>query len=294
MNKKITFFIIIGLLIFISKLQAQPYQSIFYSDTTKWTVSDYIPDSHATTEFSTYSDTLIDGVNYKILYEANGCVPNYKYDKSYLKEDTITGKVWNIIDDENSWHEILIMDLSLELRDTFLFSTNFYFSKADTLVVDTIYYDEEGRKVVGLDGNTASWDSRKLLFIEGIGSSYGFCPLFMSPTRMGLRCKFNNSKHIYTLLTDYEDDCYFYCGDSSDETELSPFYKITQVSSGQVNIFINDPHKNVCLDIFNQQGQFIKSQHLQTGDNSIQLNLDGVFIFRLNEGANTVSVKISL
>ena len=282
------------LLVTYTLAKAQPYQSIFYSDTTKWTVSDYIPDLHATTQFSTYSDTLIDGINYKILYEARGCEPDYKYDKSYLKEDTLTGKVWNIIDDENSWHEILIMDLSLELKDTFLFSTNFYFNKADTLVVDTIYYDEEGRKVIGLVGEYYYWDSRKLLFIEGIGSSYGFCPLFISPTSMGLRCKFDNSEHIYTLLTDYEDDCYFYCGDSSGETELSPFYKITQVSSGQVNIFINDAHKNVCLDIFNIQGLFVKSQQLSAGDNSIHLKLDGVFIFRLNDGGNTVSVKISL
>lgn len=293
MKLKITEMMILLVLSFSSI--AQPYQSIFYSDTTRWTVGEYVIDLDYTNEFTTFTDTMINDLLHKKLYVANGCYPEKIVENSYLREDTLTGKVWHVIKNDNKWKEFLIMDLSLSKRDTFLFYTNFYRNEVDTLVVDTIYYDEEERKIVGCDAKY-TWRDHKVLFIEGIGPSAGFCRQDASPDIMGLRCKFHNQEHIYTFTSEFEgdDDCYSYCADSFEETKIGSFYKIKKVSSGQVNIFINDPQKNICLFVYNQQGQIVNSYQLYAGDNSVQLGLKGIFILKLNDGENTVSVKILL
>lgn len=275
-------------------IKAQPYQSIFYNDTTRWTVGEYVIDLDYTNEFTTFSDTLINNVLHKKLYVANGCYPGEKVENSYLREDTLTGKVWHVIKIDNKWKEFLIMDLSLSLQDTFLFYTNYYQNEADILVVDTVYNDEKGRRIVGCDAQY-TWRCHKVLFIEGIGPSTGFCRHDGSPDIMGLRCKFHNREHIYTFTSEFEggDDCYSYCGVSSGGVRLGPSYKITKVLSGQVDIFVNDLQKDIYLFVYNLQGQIVNSQQLYAGDNSVQLGLKGIFILKLNDGENTVSVKIS-
>jgi len=182
-----TIFTVIFLTIFSTFSQAQ-YQSLFGENSTLWNMSVWqwgiLEAQPHLTVYYAGNDTLINGQTYKKISPSN-----YNLSTSYLREDTVEGKAWvtyqNSALNLGETEELLIMDLSLEVGDTFVVSDGHhlpdgYFSP----VVDSVYY-HEGRKHIRLDFEYNLWNfpGDKLTMIEGVGTNIGtfYQPFLIQP-----------------------------------------------------------------------------------------------------------------
>lgn len=156
---------------------SQNYPSIFGSQSTKWDFPWCNLDQSSITEQLSEIDTTINGVSYKkvgtiypggISYDLNTVNSN-----GYAREDQTEGKVWFTGGVESIFGidtvEYLIMDLSLNVGDTFIIHESFGLELMTT--IDSVYYDF-GVKHVRTDHQF--WASEvPLTFIEGLGTNYG-------------------------------------------------------------------------------------------------------------------------
>lgn len=151
--KKKLLFIILGLVGLTNQSFAQ-YQSIFGNDTTEWNGKYGVPDADFSYSVKAFGDTIINNLHYKYLGSNMGVSQIYPpigagEPIGYIREDTTTGRVWHIYNGE----EILVMDMSLSVGDTFIFHTLISSSTPEyniKLVVDTVY-SFENRKYIGFD-----------------------------------------------------------------------------------------------------------------------------------------------
>ncbi len=147
-------------ILFIGNVLSQPYQSIFGSNSTTWSLviegyCDYVCSSYYTPE----SDTTVESLTYAIL-------PNY----GFIREDTELGKVWFY--DEYWNQEFLVMDIGLNVNDEF---TIYDLSGIpNVFLVDSLTFSM-GKKHVYLncDINICGM-IEPLVFIEGSGTNAGF------------------------------------------------------------------------------------------------------------------------
>src|ERR1035437_421241 len=140
---KTNFFSITLLYLIVSLASlAQPYRSVFAKDTTQWNVICVILDWEPTFIYKAYGDTIIENKNYKFINKGYWNTFGDKY--GYMREDITTGKLWFRSLDNN---ERLIMDLSLNKNDSFVFETGQKYS------VDSVFY-RGGRKYLSFNGNS--------------------------------------------------------------------------------------------------------------------------------------------
>ena len=142
--------------------------------TCKYNDSDALLGDCVTYNYSFTSDTItINGLTYY-----KGSVLN-----EYLREDTLTGRLYRYITQNHS--EVLVCDMSLSKGDTFYFSRSpeFYLPMFYH-IVDTVFYDSTGSKRIYFDmGGTTTIPSDgsidpaefniHMAFIEGVGPIYG-------------------------------------------------------------------------------------------------------------------------
>jgi hypothetical protein len=145
---------------------AQNYESIFGKDTTQWNfVTDFGgADFIATVRFKAFGDSVINDMEYRLLSE------DYIYGVQqfgFLREDTIQGKLW--LKKINDTSEYLIMDLNLNVNDTFLFRNSQWDGWDQKFVVKEV--SNTDHKIVKLQGTESFED---ISFIEGIGVDYSF------------------------------------------------------------------------------------------------------------------------
>ena len=137
-----------SLYIFLSfNFFAQNYPSIFGTENTKWDFPWCNLDQASITEQITELDTIIDGVEYKKVGTLNSGSISYDLNvigsNGYAREDLAEGKVWFMGAVETmsglDTAEYLIMDLSLNVGDTFIVYQSFGFETMTT--VDSVYYE---------------------------------------------------------------------------------------------------------------------------------------------------------
>jgi hypothetical protein len=139
------------------------YQSFFGKDSTSWNSLIMDIEGYIMTDSVVYEkDTTIQLMTYKKINWYIAAPYNAYFTKSFLREDTTTGRLWQLIHPDSS--EKLVIDMSLNLSDNF----------ADPLTgilftVDSVY-STNGRKNVRLN---AVYQSGKLTFIEGVGTNRG-------------------------------------------------------------------------------------------------------------------------
>ena len=106
----------------------QNYQSLFGDTSTTWEI---IPHGYCdficSQTIIVSGDTTISANNYKIISGLPG----------FVREDTGQGKAWFY--DTNNNTEYLVMDLGLNLGDTF--NIYDYFNIANSFIVDSVYYE---------------------------------------------------------------------------------------------------------------------------------------------------------
>jgi hypothetical protein len=285
--------IIVFVLFSTLTIKAQPYQSVFGPDTTKWDsfwCNISLPDIY--TVFVTNNDTtFIDGKTYRISYSFNGCNPNFIEKCGFLREDTLTGKLWHLPNRENS-KEFLAMDLELQKADTFSMKDSPFYINPRYLIVDSVYYSNE-KKVVRFKKAIGCLKNSELFFIEGIGPGYGLNPLGYSDVD-ALLLKHHNDSLVYTSPSYELFKNYLNCNVNITPKQHKPQFAIHAVNSTSIELFIAEENKQTSLAVFDLSGKLVHHQSLHEGSNWIQLNQKGQLIFHIRSSYHSESFKINL
>lgn len=286
--------LLIVIVLMIASLFAQPYQSIFYKDTTKWISFECIIDINLYNLSSVYNDTIINSKEYKMIDEIQICDPNHHTKSGFIREDTLTGKVWfkPNFEAEYDKDEFLIMDLGLQVGDTFKFTTSTYLQKQIELLVDSIYY-EDSRKIIQFEPYY-NYCMSVLCFVEGVGPNNGISYSNESLERNALIFKYHNDQLVYT--SDNYDIVGYYdnCGVGVDILKEQIFFNIQSVGDLEVDLLIHENQQLIQLTVYNINGKQVYSRTLSQGNNQICLNTHGIHIFKLQLGANITSFKLFL
>jgi len=187
---------------------AQNYSSIFGLSTTKWEMPFCNLDQAYVKEQVSEMESVINGANYKMVgtvysggvsYDLAGIDAN-----GYSREDVTTGKAWFMSTIETMGGldtlEFLIMDLSLNVNDTFLIYQPY--NEVITSFIDSVYYIS-GLKHVQTDYHF--WGSDEpLTFIEGVGTNYGIG--YMHDTYNMCRCLISINKDFDVVYSN--SDCF--------------------------------------------------------------------------------------
>ena len=165
------------------------YQSFLNGDSIQWYMVDDVLDAGESglifyvTDTHTVDNTLCKTLSCKqVWYDRNGNLQYFQTSSiGYLSEDTITGRLWLYFRKNNTLIKKLIVDMSLDIGDTFvlpLFHDN-YGDDWDTLkyTVDSIAY-VNGKKHIFMSDKRYDVFLLSNDFIEGVGSSlFMFFPI---------------------------------------------------------------------------------------------------------------------
>jgi hypothetical protein len=272
--------LIISILISVC-LNAQSYKSCFGKYTTTWNICG-TNEIRETRFYNLTGDTTIDTIVYK--------TTNFRYN---LREDTLTGKLFVIADWEAVEH--VVMDLSLNVNDTFFFSgIKFH----DFAIVDSIYYINT-RKYIEFDYPIDNFiplpEVENLTFIEGIGPNIGF-------TYLSDEFMWNN-----TILLCYTNDSFNYINENYDTCDIN-WVNIEQIQLNEIQLYPNPVSdflniknaQNLTICIYNLYGQVVSEKEVTDNPFKYSVNelINGVYIakFRSTNGAisyNKVFIKTS-
>ena len=248
------------------------YRSIFGRDSTVWygaTIN--ICDDWETHVLQTDSDTIIDGYSYKIVSWAN-------WIEFYLREDTLTGKVWCRYPE---WAitrmgasfcyyleadtDYLIMDLSLETGDSItLLNISDGFIKYKYYVSSIDYFDSM-KHVVLMDDYSGY---RKVEFVEGAGCSNLFAMIPVNHIENILLCCLKDGELVFHNPRVAGNDCYMpYRGEIEDGGTPEP-----------INIY-----PNPCFDWLKIDGESLQSATL--------LNVKGEVLAQYSASHNQIDMS---
>jgi hypothetical protein len=253
----------------------QPYETVFGKDTTQWNVIYMIPDNVETYIYKAFGDTSINEVDYKPLYEGSPGRLGDKY--GYLREDTATGKLWFLSD---YIQEELIMDLSLEKSDTFIFEPSIKYT------VDTVFY-RSGRKYISFNEN--SLDS--VLFIEGIGPyNFLYSDHVLLPYYAQIRCMFKDN----TLV--FKNNLYSDCYDTGTGIVDNQAQSINIYPNPASNYFAigSDDNKTYSVEIYNAIGYLMLKEAISMNRQIYIGNLPpGLYVVRINDELKPYLFKLN-
>jgi hypothetical protein len=272
----------------------QPYKSIFGQAQTAWNVVYQLDECKLTDSLVVGGDTTIWGVDYKKIidyYDPLG-MPFF----GCIREDTNTGRVW-YLDYTTFFDEFLVMDLSLNVGDSFLICN--LGGGIDTAYVDSIKYVGSNKCVIlscsPFSNPVLSMWYEKLKFIEGIGPNAGIIFQIHKATdfwggRSYLLCAYKDNVQIYTNTSnDFYGQCRVHLG-SIDENKFD-FLKLKlfpNPSSDKIKIDYNGCQP-FSIEIYNYTGKLIS---LMTDINSSLFDIDmteyphGIYLIKVkgNDG----------
>ena len=281
MKKHLLLLLLSAALLGSTRSTAQPYQSIFGKDSTMWSIDNgCIGIGDAPKPYLTNSFSQLKGRNYRKIYfdSFNGTPPT---DSFYLREDTISGKVWFYYPPFDT-ADHLLMDFTLSLGDTF---------KTDPMVqyfvVDSVYY-LNGLKQIRF---SASDSYHQVYFKEGIGFTNGL----VTSVAVGgcgdkrLCCVKKDTKIVYHS---YEPLCYCLQTDNTGTArtirdEGIKIYPTPTRHSLQIQIPEAFLRQNVIYTIYDQSGRLIKTGTIGQGSISLEGIPSGVYMINVcSKGLN--------
>jgi len=281
--------LILTILLFHGVLaMAQPFQSIFASDSTRWNVFEIIPDAGLNISYFSYSDTLIDEKNYHILYRSEfyteALYPVYDLRVcGYIHEDTVSGKYWFLKKIDSEWKEVLFMDLGLEKGDTMPVVEDFRFMNTDSVLVDSVYY-EDGRKIIAIDREHFEFEGdARIKYMEGIGASNGFymAEYYEQASEFTLICKFDNGIKTYQNTGEHYNACYVTPGGNIHNTPMKdPFLVYPNPSEGRISIDTEDflQGNAYTYAIYNMTGGLLLTGRISDSHTELELKNKGLFL----------------
>ena len=184
----------LSLLFFSYTTQAQ-YESVFGANQTSWNVFYSEMAGSFTDSLVVCCDTTINNALYKKVehyrYFNNGNSQMLLQGATYLREDTVQGRVWSL-DADNMISERLIVDLSFSIGDSFEILPGQYF------YVDSIY-TLNNRKHVRFDGPYYATYTEPFTMIEGVGTNIGLSDYYwiLSSNSTYLLCAYKDNVVSY-------------------------------------------------------------------------------------------------
>ena len=245
------------------------YQSIITQDSTSWSLRHEIWDVPIGEKFVLGDTITLNNELYNKTYLENTLL-------GYFREDTTSGKAWYWGHSDSSEH--LIMDLSLNIGDTFLVKM-FSDTNVTVTAIDTI----NGRKTLTLDyhygGGIISED---LKFIEGVGPNAAlFYQLDDKNQWFGfgyylwgyLVCKMNHNNTIVYAWDTINFDCSPFVGieEKNQNSNISIYPNPTK---SKINIVLkNNSLLNKTIIIYNTKGQKLIMKKLDKSEIQIDLEI---------------------
>jgi hypothetical protein len=263
---------------------SQNYLSLFGDTSTTWDLILFgYCDGMCSQTFTVDNDTTINTKTYKIIPGIPG----------FLREDSILGKAWFF--DTYSNMEYLVMDLSLNLGDTF----NLYdfSSVAYPYIVDSVFY-VNGKKHVRIN----AWSSlcgpyEQITFIEGSGTTAGFTyQRYLSgssvPSYMLCHNKDGIKENGNILFMDTCSVCSV--GNEELNSDLTLVKVFPNPTFDELNIVIKNTSSNTFwLSIYNLLGEQIIYQQISNSTNINVLSLNkGVYFAVISDNNNNFYQKI--
>jgi hypothetical protein len=266
-------------LFFIGSVSAQ-YQSIF-SDAKK-TIRTCTPngDMYSTMEHTPNDTLLIDSNKYNIV--------NILYGQSivltgalYLYEDVGNAKLWCSKNDTSASDNRLIMDLNLQLGDTFYFSVD----STTYHIVDSVFYNN-GLKNIRFNGNFMFGNIiEPILFTESIGPNIGLdymFPEFLSTSMLVCMQRGNSYEYLYHDST-FRSFCF-----PVGNYEINEKEKDIRLYPNPANETINiESSVNIqSIEIYDLAGQLLIHQQLNTKYSTIDIEqlTKAVYIVKIKLG----------
>ena len=179
MKSKLTFLLFVSLTFHTYAQETETYKSFLHSGVVKWLY--FMPaDACGMNEFSAYGDTIINQLEYKIMWYS----ANYIFDQneSDINQKWLTGNILSskshmfirqsddssklYVYDSYRKEEYLVVDMTLKEGD------EFYFPSIGTEIVESVKY-ENGLKTIYFKTNDNLY-VQNLVFVESIGPNVDF------------------------------------------------------------------------------------------------------------------------
>ena len=275
-------------LISVFASSAQSYSSIFGLNSSSWDIPFCQLDQGIIQNYITVSDTIIGVDSYK---KIGSIMPDnsISYDlysgNGLAREDSITGKAWflSIVETISGYDttELLVMDLSLNIGDSFLvygaLSNTGVNPGPTTVIVDSVY-DISTEHYVRLD-YIPYGSNEKLTFIEGVGTNYGLNYM-------------HNRLNLCPCLQEFQKDaipfyennqCQPIAGIKNETKKNNVLIFPNPVSNEAVLQFNNNNLLLSKLILYNSVGQIVNSFQTKSEEFKISNHegLDGIFYFQL-------------
>jgi hypothetical protein len=284
---------------YIPLLEGNPIWKVYGIDNSQ--ISE---DSNTNIEYRLEDDTLIDGMNYRVL-KIEKAESSYAYPfitEAYLRENTETRQVFIRFKDEDQElfgdnEELMLYDFSLSAGDSFELYEDFDGNEVNILI-DTVYTIDGEERTARITDFPSTGSETEKIYVEGIG--------FLSDLLMPV---FYNEFVFYNSL--------IYCYSNSSEGIVQEFeyssvpedYDCESVLSSsaipvdqQLAIYPNPSQEEVFIEltdlnkisITNLLGQVIYKDH-QIKRNRIKINnaewVEGLYLVRACDGSNNCGVK---
>jgi len=261
-------------LIFSANIYAQSFKPVLQTDSVSWDI--------ANAELYGIEMGKLVAQNNKDTAELYKQMYGVEFDYiGKLWEDTTKGKLWYQGGPYYSDEKVLIMDMTLNVGDTFEIHPLY---KPE---VDSVYY-LNGRKVIKFDQNTNYW-GEKVKFIEGVGPNTSVAYRFVSDYDVFYAsCKYHNEELVYVNNNDEIFD-----GCMPDDTGIDLPSKNNQINlypnptSGDLHIELS---KTLSPDyeifIFDIYGKVAKHKKLSGYKHVVDLNK-----LNINKGVYFVKIK---
>ncbi|MEZ5017239.1 MAG: T9SS type A sorting domain-containing protein [Flavipsychrobacter sp.] len=303
-------YLLLSLLLLSTTSIAQPYKSIFGDSTSMWTCSYSGLATHSIAFFAK-GDTTVRGETYKKVGFSGNSYPLSFLNTTLglLREDTATGKVWYRSQPKyktNAYSnpardtvDILIMDMTLQLGDTFYTGKVSGMGQDTMAIVDSVYIDTDNRKHIRFN-KKIGWNLN-LEFIERVGTTLGIAykdsnVISSFAENGGLICCFHDSVNIYStiLKTNLNNKCIPTVGIK----HLSKKQLLTHPNPSTGVVTINVPTlASTHIVVANIAGQLV---YTRTISNSRQISIDlttqpkGIYTIRLTNQQHSYTNKLIL
>ena len=283
------------------------YKSIFGQDSTEWNEIRLQGAWGRTLVCKVYQDDDTihrDEVAYRRIHASiwHDYIECYESYPLFMRETENHDKIYLIFkqDYPAEEYEVLVMDLTLQVGDTFLIKTyNKWDKTLNNLypVVDSIYYDELGMKhlLFNQSRQIMDWElDISLEFIEGMGPSWGCFHQSVGEDYSFLSCYWRDGEHMFSFFEDHPYiDCLYWNQEGAVPQTVEGNYQLFPNPHRGITMLDNPEGHNLAIIVYDTQGR--KRLEVITADTAIPIDMSGwesgVYIIQLMANGNVYFIK---
>ncbi len=259
-------------------LSAQ-YQPIYKDTSTYFKITMEVFDAaYGGVELRFEGDSVVNNITYKKVYFYN----SIRDLVGLMREDSLSSKAWFY--GSNDTAERLIMDLDLNVGDTFdISSPFFYYSEEDLAIVDSVT-TWNGRKVITFSGKFGGgFISQRLKFIEGVGPNASLMYLTNEQFNLALlTCeKYENEVPVFKYFPGL-NDCLQGGGAVDEVSDRNPIDIFPNPFDNEITIKGNSGYSGIQFQLYDINGKRLFNSHV-SANNIIDLAglSSGIYFYSL-------------